>query len=64
MTKSLNWRLLPDHVYNQQPPPPCLIYGATHLTRLFVRLPELLTASNMPENKLKVLLHHLDLFIE
>lgn len=31
---STNLQLLPDHVYNQDPPPPSLFYGATHLVRL------------------------------
>ncbi|KAJ8956575.1 hypothetical protein NQ314_006702 [Rhamnusium bicolor] len=64
MAKTLSWRLLPEHVYSQQPPPPCLVYGATHLTRLFVKLPELLMASTVPDDKLKVLLRHVDLLIE
>nr|XP_023021369.1 male-specific lethal 3 homolog [Leptinotarsa decemlineata] len=64
MAKTLSWKILPDYVYNQQPPPPCLVYGATHLTRLFVKLPELLMASNISDEKLKVLLGHIDLFIE
>lgn len=64
LAKALAWRLLPDHVYLQQPPPPCLVYGAVHLTRLLVRLPDLLAATNMAENKLKTLLQHLDLFID
>ncbi|GLV43916.1 male-specific lethal 3 [Carabus blaptoides fortunei] len=58
------WSLLPEHVYNQDPPPPCLIYGATHLARLLVKLPDLLYASNMADDKLKALLTHLDTFIE
>ncbi|KAI4458732.1 mortality factor 4-like protein [Holotrichia oblita] len=58
------WRALPEHVYHQNPLPACLIYGATHLTRLFVKLPELLNNTNMPDEKLKVLLSHLNLFIE
>ncbi|KAG5872538.1 hypothetical protein JTB14_038171 [Gonioctena quinquepunctata] len=64
LAKTLLWRILPDHVYNQQPPPPCLVYGATHLTRLFVKLPELLMASSITEDKLKVLLGHIDLFLD
>nr|CAH7730744.1 unnamed protein product [Callosobruchus chinensis] len=64
MAKTLTWRLLPDHIYSQQPLPPCLVYGAVHLARLFVKLPELLTASNITEEKLKVLLRHIDLFID
>lgn len=58
------WRLLPEHVYNQEPPAPCLVYGAVHLTRLLVKLPDLLYATNLPVDKLKTLLHHLDLVVE
>ncbi|KAJ8954959.1 hypothetical protein NQ318_000390 [Aromia moschata] len=64
MARTLSWRLLPEHVYSQQPPPPCLVYGATHLTRLFVKLPELLMTSNITEEKLKWLLRHIDLLID
>ncbi|KAF5279553.1 hypothetical protein FQR65_LT03375 [Abscondita terminalis] len=35
MAKFLSWKILPEHVYNQQPLPPSLVYGATHLLRLF-----------------------------
>lgn len=58
------WRLLPEHVYNQEPPAPCLVYGAVHLARLLVKLPDLLYATNLPVDKLKTLLHHLDLVVE
>ncbi|CAH1107841.1 unnamed protein product [Psylliodes chrysocephalus] len=64
LSKTLSWKILPDHVYHQQPPPPCLVYGATHLIRLFVKLPELLMTTTIPEEKLKVLLKYFDLLIE
>ncbi|CAG9861168.1 unnamed protein product [Phyllotreta striolata] len=64
LSKTLSWKMLPDHVYHQQPPPPCLIYGATHLLRLFVKLPELLLTTTIPEEKLKVLLKHFDILID
>lgn len=64
LSKTLTWKILPDHVYLQQPPPPSLVYGATHLVRLFVKLPELLMSTNIPEEKMKSLLRHFDLLIE
>ncbi|KAL1497162.1 hypothetical protein ABEB36_008167 [Hypothenemus hampei] len=64
MTKALSWRLLPESIYNQQPPPPCLVYGAIHFTRLFVKLPELLMQSAIPDNKLKIILPYVDSIIE
>ncbi|KAK4881742.1 hypothetical protein RN001_005061 [Aquatica leii] len=64
MAKFLSWKLLPDHIYHQQPLPPSLVYGATHLLRLLVKLPELLNVCTMAENKLKVLHRHLDAFID
>ncbi|KYB25873.1 Uncharacterized protein R102.4-like Protein [Tribolium castaneum] len=63
-SRPLSLRLLPEHVYNQQPPPPCLVYGAIHLTRLFVKLPELLNAATIDEKKWTTLLNHTDTFID
>ncbi|EEZ97213.1 male-specific lethal 3 homolog [Tribolium castaneum] len=63
-SRPLSLRLLPEHVYNQQPPPPCLVYGAIHLTRLFVKLPELLNAATIDEKKWTTLLQHMDTFID
>ncbi|KAF7285009.1 male-specific lethal 3 [Rhynchophorus ferrugineus] len=64
LTKALAWRLLPDYVYSQQPPPPCLVYGAIHFTRLFVKLPELFSASTIPESKMKIILRYVDSIID
>ncbi|KAJ8977286.1 hypothetical protein NQ317_015571, partial [Molorchus minor] len=47
----------------EQPPPPCLVYGATHLTRLFVKLPDMFAASTITEEKLKTILKHIDLLL-
>ena len=36
LNNMLSWRLMPkDEYYTQVPPPPCLVYGAHHLLRLF-----------------------------
>ncbi|XP_056642015.1 male-specific lethal 3 homolog isoform X2 [Diorhabda carinulata] len=64
LSKTLTWKILPDYAYHQQPPPPSLVYGATHLVRLFVKLPELLMSTNIPEDKMKLLIRHFDLLIE
>jgi len=64
MAKALSWRLLPEHVYSQQPPPPSLVYGAIHFTRLFVKLPELFSASSISEIKMKIILRHVDAIID
>ncbi|KAL3278657.1 hypothetical protein HHI36_016194 [Cryptolaemus montrouzieri] len=62
--KTIAWRLLPEHAYHQRPPPPCLVYGATHLTRLLVKMPELLSASSIQDANLKKLIRHMELFID
>ncbi|KAK4306239.1 hypothetical protein Pmani_021920 [Petrolisthes manimaculis] len=49
---------------HRSPPPPILIYGHTHLLRLFVKLPEILFRMNLPEMKKRVVLRHLHLFLE
>lgn len=41
MAKALSWKLIPDYVYQQKPPPPSLVYGATHLLRLFGKIKKL-----------------------
>lgn len=64
LSRTRSLRLIPEQVYNQQPPPPCLVYGAIHLTRLFVKLPELLNATTIDEKKWRTLLQHLDAFVE
>ncbi|KAL7296327.1 hypothetical protein TKK_0010341 [Trichogramma kaykai] len=61
LEESNKWRLMPNNTNSQ--PKPSMIYGAIHLTRLFVKLPELLQASDITEKKLKVVLKNLDMFL-
>ncbi|XP_321146.6 protein male-specific lethal-3 [Anopheles gambiae] len=54
------WRILPSNA----PAEPSMIYGAVHLARLIVKLPEFLSATAMADDKLKLLLKFLDIFAE
>ncbi|XP_042546775.1 male-specific lethal 3 homolog [Dipodomys spectabilis] len=64
INKVLSWKLVPDNYPPvDQPPPPSYIYGAQHLLRLFVKLPEILGKMSLAEKNLKALLKHLDLFL-
>ncbi|XP_037041129.1 protein male-specific lethal-3 isoform X2 [Bradysia coprophila] len=56
----MSWQLL----QSDAPPKPSMIYGAIHLARLIVKLPEFLNSSAISDAKLKVLLSHLDVFME
>lgn len=56
----LAWKLLPSDA----PVEPSQIYGAVHLSRLIVKLPDFINATPMPDEKLKLLLQNLDNFIE
>lgn len=56
----LAWKLLPSDA----PVEPSMIYGAVHLSRLIVKLPDFINATPMSDEKLKLLLQNLDNFIE
>ncbi|EHA97618.1 Male-specific lethal 3-like protein [Heterocephalus glaber] len=61
----LSWKLVPDNYPpGDQPPPPSYIYGAQHLLRLFIKLPEILGKMSFSEKNLKALLKHFDLFLK
>ncbi|XP_053615708.1 protein male-specific lethal-3 [Plodia interpunctella] len=59
--KVAKWQIIPregtEHL-------PCRVYGAIHLARLFVKLPDFLNATQMPDFKLKLILKHIDMFIQ
>ncbi|XP_017875934.1 male-specific lethal 3 homolog isoform X2 [Ceratina calcarata] len=64
LQQSNKWRLMPESSKSVgSPPNPSTYYGAIHLTRLFVKLPELLQLTDIPHKKLKVLLKYLDMFL-
>lgn len=56
----LAWQIVPSG----SPAEPSMIYGAVHLSRLIVKLPDFVNATAMPDDKLKLLLQYLDSFIE
>lgn len=56
----LSWQILPPDA----PAEPSMIYGAVHLSRLIVKLPEFLNATQMSDEKLKVLVPFLNSFIQ
>ncbi|XP_050586996.1 male-specific lethal 3 homolog isoform X2 [Bombus affinis] len=63
LQQSNKWRLMPEFAKPEGPPNPSTYYGAIHLTRLFVKLPDLLQLTDIPHKKLKVLLKYLDMFL-
>lgn len=56
----LAWKLLPCDV----PMEPSMVFGAVHLSRLVVKLPDFVNATPMSDEKLKLLLQNLENFIE
>lgn len=64
LNEVLSWKLTPDNYpMNDQPPPPSYLYGAQHLLRLFVKLPDILGKMQIPERNLRALIKHLELFL-
>lgn len=63
LSEILSWNMLPPFVYEQVPAPASLIYGAQHLLRLFVKLPDLIYKMNIPKKKLIPLMHNLADFV-
>ncbi|XP_034409490.1 male-specific lethal 3 homolog isoform X2 [Cyclopterus lumpus] len=64
LNEVLSWKLTPDNYpLHDQPPPPSYLYGAQHLLRLFVKLPEILGKMQIPERNLRALVKHVELFL-
>ncbi|XP_047740862.1 male-specific lethal 3 homolog isoform X1 [Hyalella azteca] len=58
----LQWTLLPSQ--HRHAGIPILLYGPLHLLRLFVKLPEIVYRMNLSPEKRKIVLKHLQLFLE
>ncbi|KAF8765213.1 Male-specific lethal 3 like protein [Argiope bruennichi] len=58
-----SWRILPQHFYEQIPAAPSLIYGAHHLLRLLVKLPEMISKMSLSTQKLQNLMCILENFL-
>ncbi|XP_075907393.1 MSL complex subunit 3B-like isoform X3 [Nelusetta ayraudi] len=64
LNEVLSWKLTPDNYpLKDQLPPPSYLYGAHHLLRLFVKLPEILGKMQIPDRNLRALVKHLELFL-
>ncbi|KAL4635738.1 hypothetical protein GN956_G13016 [Arapaima gigas] len=64
LSEVLSWKLTPDNYpQRDRPPPPSCMYGAQHLLRLFVKLPEILGKMHLPDRNLRTLVTHLELFL-
>uniref|UniRef100_A0A672JXK1 MSL complex subunit 3 n=1 Tax=Sinocyclocheilus grahami TaxID=75366 RepID=A0A672JXK1_SINGR len=64
LNEVLSWRLTPENYpQSDQLPPPSYLYGAQHLLRLFVKLPEILRKMHIPEKNLRALVKHFELFL-
>ncbi|XP_058801999.1 putative male-specific lethal-3 protein-like 2 isoform X1 [Phymastichus coffea] len=61
LEKASKWRLVKEGAAKAAMP--SNIYGAIHLVRLFVRLPDLLQRSDITDGKLKVVLKYIDMFL-
>nr|CAD7447854.1 unnamed protein product [Timema bartmani] len=64
LNRVLVWRCIPDKLYSESPVVPCLVYGAAHLARLLVKLPEMLYSTNMTERRLKLVLRDMYHFMK
>ncbi|XP_072933420.1 MSL complex subunit 3 isoform X2 [Epargyreus clarus] len=62
LDKVSKWQIIPREESTEQLP--CRIYGAIHLARLFVKLPDFLNAAQMPDFKLKLVLKYIDMFVQ
>ncbi|XP_043928481.1 male-specific lethal 3 homolog isoform X2 [Protopterus annectens] len=65
LNEVFSWKLMPENfLQSDQIPPPSYVYGAQHLLRLFVKLPEILGKMHIPDRNIKVLVKHLELFLK
>lgn len=56
----LAWQIVPSG----SPTEPSMVWGAMHLARMIVKLPDFLNATSIQDDKLKTVLKYLDSFIE
>ncbi|KAG1699850.1 Male-specific lethal 3 [Nymphon striatum] len=58
------WKLLPDDVHQTYPVMPSYVYGAVHLLRMFVKIPDLLKNTDIKNEKLKIILQYIQEFLQ
>ncbi|XP_054724310.1 male-specific lethal 3 homolog [Uloborus diversus] len=60
----MSWHMLSYHLYEQIPAAPSLIYGAQHLLRLLVKLPELLSKMSISQKKSELIVNIMENFLQ
>ena len=59
------WQAVPVSELNESDPiPPCLIFGAPFLFRFLVKFPQMITESEVPDSRVKIILKHVSLFLD
>jgi len=59
-----SWKLVPETLYFENPVPPSLVYGGIHLTRLMVKLPEILAKMKFSVKSCRNITKYLEYLVE
>jgi len=59
-----HWKMVPEKLYFEEPAPSSLIYGGIHLTRLIVKIPEILVKMKLPGNMSKNIVKYLECLMD
>lgn len=58
------WKMVPEKLYFEEPSPSSLIYGGIHLTRLIVKLPEILIKMKLSGSRSKNIVKYLECLMD
>lgn len=61
---AFHWRVLPDSTELDTELLPCSTYGVVHLSRLLVKLPEILKKMHLPEEKQRIVVNYSEILLQ